>query len=448
MKRLAAGLTLGLVALQGCSTSQTASIPARGPSAHRERQPAGSSSPIEHVVVIIQENRSVDNLFNGYPKANTVTSGLDSHGKTIQLQPEDLDSPYDILHTRGSFQTEFADGKLDGFDKVKARTFNGKPYYNKYFAYGYVPKSQVVPYWTMAQQYVLSDNTFQSNGGPSFPAHLYLISGQADNVVGNASGTPWGCDAPRGTKVPTINPKDGKPGPSIAPCFDTAQIATTMGQELDAAGLTWRYYAPAVGTDFGANWSAYDAIKAIRYGPDWSKDVISPETQILEDVRNGELSTVTWVVPSAANSDHGGINTGGGPSWVASVVNAVGASKFWNTTAIFVIWDDWGGWYEHVAPPQYDYEGNGFRVPLIAISPYALQGVVSHTQHESASILKFIENRFGVPEMAAADTRASDLTEMFDFTQKPRPFQSIPQDRRTEDLIRASESDHRAPDDD
>jgi len=447
-------LTSLIFALTGCSstiapqpTTQTASQFARAPA----KEAGKTGSVIQHVVVIIQENRSVDNLFNGFPGANTVRSGLDSKGKTIELVPEDLANPYDLEHTRGAFYTEYADGNIDGFDRVRAHSLDGKVYHDKYFAYSYVPKSEIRPYWTMASQYVLSDDTFQSNGGPSFPAHLYLIAGQSDHVSENPDGSPWGCDAPPGTRAAYVDPNTGKQiEPGIFPCFNTMQIATTMAQELDAAGLTWRYYAPSVRdrSNFGRNWSVYDAIQTIRDGSDWSKDVISPETQILDDVKNGELSTVTWVVPSAANSDHSGFNTGGGPSWVASVVDAVGQSKYWNSTAIFVIWDDWGGWYDHVSPPQYDYEGNGFRVPLLAISPYALQGVVSHTQHESASILKFIENRFGLAEMSTADRRASDLTEMFDFNQKPRGFQVIPQDVRTQDLIRAAQADHRSPDDD
>lgn len=143
-------------------------------------------------MVIIQENRSVDNLFNGYPGADTVTKGLDSHGNTIDLTPEDLDSQWDMEHTHGAFLTEYANGAIDGFDKVPAHGFNGKRYKDKYFAYSFVPKNEVVPYWTMASQYVLSDNTFQSNNGPSFPAHLFLIAGQSANIAENADAHPWG----------------------------------------------------------------------------------------------------------------------------------------------------------------------------------------------------------------------------------------------------------------
>ena len=400
-------------------------------------------------MVIIQENRSVDNLFNGFPGANTVSSGLDSHGKQVTLKAQDLDSEWDVDHTHHAFSTEYDGGKLDGFDEVRVQNLAGRRYPGKDFAYAYVPQSETTPYWTMASQYVLSDNTFQSNNGPSFPAHLFLVAGQSGNVVDNASKTPWGCDAPNDARVPLINPDTGqliKPG--VFPCFDQKEISVTLADELDAAGLSWRYYAPAIGSDYGQNWSVYDSIKWIRYGNDWQNDVISPETQILTDVQNGNLANVTWVVPSASNSDHGGIDSLNGPSWVASVVNAVGQSKFWKSTAIFVMWDDWGGWYDHVAPPQYGYEGNGFRIPLIAISPYALSGVVTHTQHEGAGVLKFIENRFGLAQMSSADTRASDLTEMFDFNQQPRQFQVIPQAVPTERLIRASQADHRNPDDD
>jgi len=400
-------------------------------------------------VVIIQENRSVDNLFNGFTGANTVSSGLDSHGRQITLKPQDLDSEWDVDHTHHAFSTEYDGGKLDGFDEVRVQNAGGQKYPGKDFAYAYVPQSETTPYWTMASQYVLSDNTFQSNNGPSFPAHLFLIAGQSGNVVDNANKTPWGCDAPNDARVPLINPDTGqliKPG--VFPCFDKKTISVTLADELDAAGLSWRYYAPAIGSDYGQNWSVYDSIKWIRFGADWQSDVISPETQILTDVQNGNLANVTWVVPSASNSDHGGIDSLNGPSWVASVVNAVGQSKFWKSTAIFVMWDDWGGWYDHVAPPQYGYEGNGFRVPLIAVSPYALAGVVTHTEHEGASVLKFIENRFGLAQMSSADTRASDLTDMFDFNQQPRQFQVIPQTVPTERVVRAALADHRNPDDD
>jgi phospholipase C len=436
------------VALTACSAASHGLGPEPLGRDHARARHA-SSSPIQHVVIIVQENRSIDNLFNGFPGANTVTSGLDSHGGRIHLEPTSIDDVWSPDHSHGAFTTEFDDGKLDGWDRIRAHDFSGKPSHDRFYDYGFVPARQTVPYWTMAKQYALSDMTFQSNGGPSFPSHLYLIAGQSGHIAENASGDPWGCDAPKGTTVAYIDPNTGKEiEPGFFPCLTRDRIALTLADELDAAGLSWRYYAPQVpGKDFGENWNVFDAIKYVRHGPDW-QNVVSPETQVLTDVQNGYLANVTWIAPAAANSDHAGVDTKNGPSWVTSIVNTIGQSQFWNSTAIFVIWDDWGGWYDHVAPPQYDYEGNGFRVPLIAISPYALQGVVSHTQHETASTLRFIENRFGLGQMSVADSRASDLIEMFDFSQSPRPFQTIPQPVKTEELIRASQADHRAPDND
>src|SRR5262249_10817410 len=159
------------------------------------------------------------------------------------------------------------------------------------------------------------------------------------------------------------------------------------------AGVSWRYYSPGVGAN-GYIWSAYQAIDHIRNGPDWDAHVISPETRVLADLgaATPQLAQVTWVVPSGPNSDHlkstqylPGTQTPAGPAWVTSIVNAVGASPFWSETAIFITWDDWGGFYDHVKPPQADYMGLGFRVPLIVVSPWARKGYVSKVQHEFGS---------------------------------------------------------------
>ncbi len=217
-----------------------------------------------------------------------------------------------------------------------------------------------------------------------------------------------------------LGPGGESPGPF--PCFDYP----TLGDELDAAGISWAYYAPAYGSvNAGFKWSAYDAIKHVRYGPAWTGNVISPETSVLADVAVGRLRAVSWVAPNANDSDHAGLNDGSGPQWVASVVSAIGASKYWNDTVVFVLWDDWGGWYDHVSPPQLDVMGLGFRVPLIVVSPYARRGYVSHVQHEFGSVLRFIESVYGVPQLAASDARADDLSDCFDFAQPVRPFAAL-----------------------
>ncbi len=157
-------------------------------------------------------------------------------------------------------------------------------------------------------------------------------------------------------------------------------------------------------------------MKHVYYGPDWRKDVITPQKRFLRDVAAGHLARFTWVTPLCADSDHPSCGGGFGPSWVSTVVNAVGESKFWNSTAIFVQWDDWGGMYDSVPPPFRDYDSLGFRVPLIVISPYAKQKYVSHTQYETASVLRFAEDLFGLGHLSVADSRAaSPAADCFDF---------------------------------
>ena len=162
------------------------------------------------------------------------------------------------------------------------------------------------------------------------------------------------------------------------------------------------------------------------------------QAQVLTDIQSGQLATVTWVIPDATESDHAEINDGTGPAWVASVVNAIGASPFWANTAIFITWDDWGGWYDHVPPPLGYSDGTsseyvyGFRVPLLVVSPYAKAGYISHQVHDFGSILKYIEEDFqltavapGAPGYADSSTVTNDMSDCFDYSQTPLKFNSI-----------------------
>ncbi len=150
------------------------------------------------------------------------------------------------------------------------------------------------------------------------------------------------------------------------------------------------------------------------------------------------------MTPTAGESDHAGISTDAGPAWVASIVNALGQTPYWTSTAVFVVWDDWGGWYDHAAPHQFNYYELGFRVPLIAISPYARPGYVSHVQHEFGSLLKFIEKTYGLPSLGFTDLRADDLGDMFDYEQLPLTFRPIPSPTVPPSVA----DDRRNPDDD
>ena len=312
---------------------------------------ATGAGKITHVVYIVQENRSFDNLFQGYPGADTVSSGKDSHGKTITLQPFTLGRAYDIDHSaQAMFAACNGTGKLPG-TKCRMNGFNkegdwGGPVNPEYV---FVPHRESKPYFDMAHEWVLADRMFQSQLDESFVAHQYIIAAQADWSVDLPAGQ-WGCGASRYDKVSTITVDRNPDGRKIKPCYDYQ----TLGDELDKAKLSWRFYAATYGSassDAGAEWSGYMAVRHIRYGPDWKKDVISPNWKFITDVRAGKLANFTWITPVCDDSDHVNCPGGYGPSWVSALVNTVGKSKFWDSTVIFVQWDDWGGLYDHVPPP-------------------------------------------------------------------------------------------------
>ena len=333
---------------------------------------ATGAGKIKHVVFIVQENRSFDNLFQGYPNADTVPKGKDSHGKEIALKAVSLSAVYILDH---SLAAMFTDCNGTGSPKGTHCRMNGfneehhspGPHGIGLPMYVYVPHKETKPYFDMAHEWVLSDRTFQSQLDESFVAHQYVIAAQAGSAVNLPSGSIWGCGDTT-EKVFTIT-KERKAGPQVAPCFNYQ----TLGDEFDKAKLPWRFYAGTYGGTHGdgGEWSAYQAIDHIYNGPDWAKDVIAPNWKFITDVRAGKLADFTWITPVCDDSDHANCGGGYGPSWVAALVDTVGESKFWASTAIFVIWDDWGGLYDHVPAPYKDYDGLGFRVPLLVISPYA-----------------------------------------------------------------------------
>jgi len=310
--------------------------------------------------------------------------------------------------------------------------------------YVYVPHRESKPYFDMAHEWVVADRMFQSQVDESFVAHQYVIAAQADASVNLPSGQ-WGCEGPKGNEVSTLL-SNRTYGPNQPPCFDYQ----TLGDELDNAKLTWKFYTSRYGSSSsgqGSYWSSYQAVKHIYDGPDWSADVVAPAKRFLTDVPSGKLANFTWITPICYNSDHANCGGGYGPSWVAALVNAIGKSKFWDSTAIFVQWDDWGGMYDHVKPPFKDYDGLGFRVPLLVISPYAKQNYVSHTPYETASVLRFAEDLFGLGQLAAADARAtSPAGDCFDFAQAPRAFVPIKAPKGRDFFLRQG-ADYRIPDD-
>jgi phospholipase C len=417
---------------------------------------------IQHVVIILQENRSTDNLFQDPVLigrgADIVQSGKDSKGNTIPLKKVSLRVDYDLNHTHQTFKDvcdlNSATGQcqMDGADMTPV-VCNGVATDCRApdLPFGYVDPTDVQPYFQMAEQYSFADRMFQTNQGPSFPAHQFIFSGTSAPSAGSnlfaaenpdTLGLPdAGCDAPEGTRVRLIDPTGSETStPPIYPCLEHP----TLTDLLEAKDKTWRYYTSSgyAGGSGEAIWIAPEAIQHICGSPisnglcggaDWTNHVILSQTQNLTDITDNQLPNVSWVIPSGQASDHAGTANLTGPSWVASVVNAVGNSPYWASSAIFITWDDWGGWYDHVPPPQvlvncpqwgcgYVY---GFRVPLIVVSPYAKAQYISHTQHDFGSILKFIETTFNLPSLGYADAAADDFSDCFDYTQTPLQFQTI-----------------------
>ncbi len=280
----------------------------------------------------------------------------------------------------------------------------------------------------MAESYAFANRMFQTNEGPSFPAHQYILSGTstirnrsplraAENPVTAHRKLTGGCDSPPGSRVRVIDPA-GKENRQVYPCFERQALIDLV----EAKGLTWHYYQELLTPNL---WAGPDAIRHIRKSPEYALDVVAPSSRVLTDIASGTLADVVWVTPSARESDHAGITNGSGPSWVASIVNAIGKSAYWDDTAIFITWDDWGGWYDHVKPPRYNSYELGFRVPLIVISAYTPQGHISRKQHEFGSLLKFTERTFGLGSLGTTDVRADDLSDCFAFSMAPRVFQPI-----------------------
>ena len=418
------------LACAACSSGgggSTSSLPGMPPPTESPPPGGDVGKYIKHVVVIVQENRTFNDIFAGFNGADSSMYGYTHTGVKVRLQAITFKGS-DIFHNWKNAMSDWNGGRMNGFDRSVYT--NGKPAGT--YVYAYLKRALVRPYWTMAREYTLADHMFPTMFGPTFTAHIDLIASTTnlssdEAEVDGPTGQPWGCDAPAGTTTYLLNPQRVESGGGPFPCFTQYN---TMAETLDAARVTWKYYAPKVNYAGGRLWSPFAAIRQVRYSSDWKTNVISPQTTVLTDAANGKLAQVSWVIPDAADSDHAGSQSDKGPSWVAGVVNAIGESQYWDSTAIVVIWDDWGGWYDNVAPPQLDFVGLGIRVPCIIISPYAKAGYVSHTQYEFGDTLKFIEEAFHLSALGPAsrgytDTRGHSLTDSFDFKQKPLRFRHI-----------------------
>lgn len=368
---------------------------------------------IQHIVFIIKENRSFNSYFGTFPGVTGVTSGPVSNGSTVTLNHLP-DRVRDMGHTWNDANTAMNKGAMNQFDLVQYGNVKGD-----YKSMGQYLQSDIPNYWTYAQTFALSDMTFSGLHGDSFPNHLYTIAADSDSITSNPSnpGHPkypdWGCDADEATTVTTTNTSGKKS--TIFPCVDNL----TLGDLLEAAGVSWKSYAASYNND-GYDWNTYNSINHIRNTPLWVERV-TDFTNFKTDAQNDALPAVSWLTPNVYYSEHPSASVCTGENWTVDQINAIMNSSSWNSTVIFLTWDDFGGFYDPVYPPQPDYYGLGPRVPMIIISPYVKPGFVAHTQYEFSSVLSFIERRFKLGNLSQRDLNAANMTDAFNFTNTPMP---------------------------
>jgi phospholipase C len=207
----------------------------------------------------------------------------------------------------------------------------------------------------------------------------------------------------------------------LPPCFDFQ----TEGDLLSAKDIPWAYYS-ATQHQNGYLWSAYDAVRHIRENPQVWQSHMFPVDGVLRDIKDGSLPPVTWITPRFELSEHPEYSFCHGQNWSTRVIDTIMNSPMWKDTAIFLTWDDYGGFYDHVPPPQVDGFGFGIRVPLLILSPYAKAGFVSHELGEFSSVLRFVEDNWGLTQLTHRDRDATPLMSAFDFSQDPRPPDPLP----------------------
>jgi phospholipase C len=396
-------------------------------------------SPIAHVIVVIQENRTMDNLFASsiltgggpYPGANvTQTATID--GTRIPMKATPFEYPADPSHKHASLVAEWDGGKMDGFAKDSVYPDPGFPPGPPNFPLAYVPADETTLYHLLAQRYALADDNFAPRLVPTFPGHMFLVAAQSQPADDPTDPITWGCDSAPGTTVPIFGAGENEVTPGVFPCFDDR----TIGDLLDQAHVSWKYYTGAPNAVADAWVNVYDAIRHIRYGPDWNANVDIPMSNVLSDIAGCALPQVAYVTPTWLASDHAGSLSNAGPGWVGSIYMAVEQSgrsantacRYAGNTAIILTWDDSGGWYDHVAPPPGPNGASyGFRVPLVVISPWArsnytpgnahVMPYVSHTQRSTTAIVTFIEKNWALGTLGQRDASGDDLSDMFDYAR-------------------------------
>jgi phospholipase C len=373
--------------------------------------------PIKHVIYLMLENRSFDNLFGRFPGARGTTTGI-RYGNDVPLIrcPEWL--PGDLPHDRAAWDLCYNDGAMDGFAIGP---------YGIYYAYSQFHRDDVPNYYGWAEDFVLNDHTFASVAGPSYPNHLFLIAGQAGGARDNPENIltkhlndgrvfkSWGCDA-YGEDVYVVVEDDDGTRSKHSTCF-TFQ---TVGEQLSERDIDWAFYS-ADPYQAGYIWQAYSAIEDVYTNEELWDEHIWPVDDLIRDAEAGTLPPVTWITPRFQLSDHPPFSTKHAHNWVTDIVNAVMRGPLWNDVAMFITWDEWGGLYDHVRPPTIDHVDLGFRVPMMVISPYAKRGYVDDAMGDFSSPLRFISDNWGLPYLTSRIEGSHTFEHVFDFDRNPRP---------------------------
>jgi phospholipase C len=411
------GLALAGAALIAC-TGGGRKVPIAGPTTSASVVATDTRWPIKRAIYVMLENRSFDNLFGRFPGASGATVGV-KFGQEVPLGACPAWLPGDLPHDRAAYLNHVNGGTYDGFA-------NGR--FSDPWAYTAFEERAAPSYWRLARDYVLCDHFFASAAGPSYPNHFFFVAGQSGGVIDNPENIEtrleadgrrfksWGCDAV-GDNV-FVFVKDDKGNLSK---HDTCFDFPTVPQQLEDAGVSWAYYS-ATADPFqpGYFWNALNGIAGVYHTDLWRSDRIRPVDRIVRDIREGLLPAVTWVTPRFELSDHPPESTCHAQNWVTGIVNAVMETEDWEHTALFITWDEWGGFYDHVPPPEVDDVGLGFRVPALVVSPYARKGYVDDAEGEFSSPLKFIEDNWGLPYLTDRIERTHNFEHVFDFGKNPR----------------------------
>jgi phospholipase C len=395
------------------------------PSPNESPAPEEEPIPIKHIVYIIKENRTYDNYFARYPRGDGASFGMTSTGRRVPIAvATDVLEP-DLGHGFFDGLVAINGGKMDRFDEVtNGGTLNG---------YTSFTRRGLPNYWAYADEFVLGDRMFSSMFGPTFPQHLYTVGAQSARVTGNKLQTTQHggyCDDPGETvyAFARLTPRERKVvmlaerrvnvdrvgdfWREVRACFNFE----VLPDRLEEAGIPWGYYA-----DHTSWMNALLAIRHMRFSKHWGTKIVEEEN-FLQDVAKERLPRVSWLLPGPGFNEHpGGPSVCMGENWTVQVINAIMRSKYWKSTAIFLTWDDFGGFYDHVPPDHKDIMGLGPRVPLLIISPWAKRGYVDSTEYEFSSVLKFIETIYDLGCMTPRDCGASNMMNAFDFSSDVPP---------------------------